>query len=263
MKQALSVAIVIALVALPASAADPDWWAERGVKSTSASSNLSPANIGQAKHMASMALAELEGILSPADHQSLVAGVSAVVNLQAPVPAEQREAQRAPLLNGQLKAIAKPFYDTLRSVDPAWLATQMEERQLRVLEPGSNPPAYSPYPWSVAATDDSNFAPASVGQLKAVFSLDFSTLSVTEIDSDGDGLSDAWEIENFGSLSQDASGDPDSDGASNIQEFLAGSDPNNPDTDGDGIIDGFDGNPVSFDGSSSSPATLMVLTPQL
>ncbi|MGA8241866.1 MAG: chitobiase/beta-hexosaminidase C-terminal domain-containing protein [Desulfobacterales bacterium] len=45
------------------------------------------------------------------------------------------------------------------------------------------------------------------------------------LDSDGDGLLDAWELEKFGSLSRDGSGDYDSDGISDLEEFQLGSDP--------------------------------------
>jgi hypothetical protein len=45
------------------------------------------------------------------------------------------------------------------------------------------------------------------------------------LDSDGDGLLDTWELEKFGSLSRDGSGDYDGDGISDIEEFLLGSDP--------------------------------------
>ena len=48
----------------------------------------------------------------------------------------------------------------------------------------------------------------------------------SEQDTDGDGLSDAWEIEQFGNLEQDGSGDADGDGVSDYDEFLQGTDPN-------------------------------------
>jgi len=43
-----------------------------------------------------------------------------------------------------------------------------------------------------------------------------------------DGLPVAWLLQNFGTTNVNASADPDHDGASNLQEYLAGSDPNNP-----------------------------------
>ena len=58
------------------------------------------------------------------------------------------------------------------------------------------------------------------------------------VDSDHDGLPDAWEMLHFGNLNQGANDDPDHDGLSNLLEYRLGSDPLNPDTNGDGIIDG-------------------------
>ncbi|HZQ47124.1 MAG TPA: hypothetical protein VFC07_08935 [Verrucomicrobiae bacterium] len=44
-----------------------------------------------------------------------------------------------------------------------------------------------------------------------------------------DGLPVAWLLSNFGTTNIDASADPDHDGMSNLQEYLAGTDPNNGD----------------------------------
>jgi hypothetical protein len=46
-------------------------------------------------------------------------------------------------------------------------------------------------------------------------------------DSDGDGLPDAWERENWGSLMSLPDVDSDGDGASNYEEYLAGTNPRN------------------------------------
>jgi len=46
------------------------------------------------------------------------------------------------------------------------------------------------------------------------------------VDSDSDGLPDAWELSNFGNLSQNSAGDPDTDGLSNADEQEIGTNPN-------------------------------------
>lgn len=49
----------------------------------------------------------------------------------------------------------------------------------------------------------------------------------SDADSDADHLADAWEMEHFGDLSRDGSGDADGDGYTDAQEYEAGTDPNN------------------------------------
>jgi len=44
-------------------------------------------------------------------------------------------------------------------------------------------------------------------------------------DSDQDQLPDDWELANFGSLNETGSGDFDGDGQTNLEEFIAGTDP--------------------------------------
>jgi uncharacterized protein (DUF2141 family) len=62
-------------------------------------------------------------------------------------------------------------------------------------------------------------------------------------DTDSDNLPDAWEWKMLGTLAWGAMDDPDGDLASNLieyQESLYDSNPSVPDTDGDGLLDGFE-----------------------
>jgi hypothetical protein len=57
-------------------------------------------------------------------------------------------------------------------------------------------------------------------------------------DADEDGVSDTWEIAQFGSITlYGGSDDPDKDGADNALEAAAGTNPMVVDTDGDGVPD--------------------------
>ena len=56
------------------------------------------------------------------------------------------------------------------------------------------------------------------------------------VDSDDDGLPDWWEAKHYG----DAGGDPENDSLTNLDEYNNGTDPDDPDTDGDGRNDGIE-----------------------
>jgi hypothetical protein len=234
----------------------PAWWQEGDIPvidPTAGSNNQGPANIGQAKWMAMRALETLTTLDS-----ALAAGIRDKLTLPQPkpsapeqfdpaildftipptLPAGWQDRQRAPLLIGQLKAIAAPFYDRLHAAVPDWLdhesadsATQGQLQLNGTRDP--NDPAHF-YPWSADPGDDHNHAPATIGQLKAVFSLRFET-----IDADRDGLSDLWEMRCFSNLDQTGIGDPDHDSLTNLQEQVMGSNPTavGIDADTDGLPD--------------------------
>lgn len=212
-------------------AAEPLWWATRGVKTSAGASNKSVATSGQAKWFLRCALAELRLRIPPESYRLVQAEIIKKVNLAPPIAPEDLERERSVLLVGQLKAVAKPLYDQLRAINSSWLDGEMMNSATQVTEPGSSPPLLSPYPWSVGLTDDSNRAPATLGQLKAVFALRIENLpvpggSAPAIDSDRDGLDDSYEISKFGSLgAQSGNGDADGDGIKNLYERQCSTDP--------------------------------------
>jgi hypothetical protein len=55
-----------------------------------------------------------------------------------------------------------------------------------------------------------------------------STPAVIWANSNGNGIPDWWEMEYFGNLNQKADGDYDGDGVDNLDEYLEGTDPANP-----------------------------------
>lgn len=70
---------------------------------------------------------------------------------------------------------------------------------------------------------------------------EFEVEATPAVDTDGDGMPDAWEVEHSLNVGvNDAGEDPDGDGLTNLEEFQRGTDPRNPDTDGDGFNDGFE-----------------------
>ena len=61
------------------------------------------------------------------------------------------------------------------------------------------------------------------------------TGTVSEPDSESDGLPDAWELVYFNDLTNTAAGDNNQDTISNVKHFQDGTDPADPDTDRDGV----------------------------
>ena len=127
----------------------PAWWINAGVLDTNAPADFAPANKGQAKYFAFKTWEMLDATLPGG------AGVALSNQVQAFSLFDNHVAVNL----GQLKTLARPFYDRL---------------------------GYSnQYPWTETTADDRDYAPANIGQVKKLFSFDG--------DRDDDGLPDWWE----------------------------------------------------------------------
>jgi len=248
---------------------DPAWWSTGDlpvIDSNANPNNLGPANIGQAMFMASRALEALRAQLPTVAYQ-VAADLAGVCTFDVPAEpdAAWHEKHKAPLLTGQLKAIAEPFYNRLDDAVPEWL---LAEREANLTD---SPDTI--LPWPNPTGEVNNHAMATIGQLKAVFALHF------DLDSDADSVADLQEWLVLGSLTgatlppkllsclvsrgtaYDPNADEDGDGISNADEIAAGTDPLNIDTDGDGLNDLDDPDPLTPESNATAAATLRILTP--
>lgn len=211
----LPLAVVTALIAAP-----PGWWSEEGtriIEEEGEENNYAPANLGQLKHVAKMAKGHLDAKLVGGSGTA-IGGL--VAGFESGTSPEEILANYAPLNIGQLKAVAKPFYDRLHS---AGYDTKANLIAHGFPDKWSGTAAWSGYyPWNPSTPVSENYAPANIGQLKLVFSFDLG-----DFDGDLSGLPDWWEELYFEELGQDPEADPDGDGLTNLEEYEQNSDPTN------------------------------------
>lgn len=303
-----------------ATAEAPEWWITRNVLTADAADDFAVLNQGQLKNLVRGAIDELNAKLSgTGDGAGLQ--LNAMLAGWRAAPADNHIAANV----GQLKQMGFLVRERL-----AFMGVPV-------------PPLGTP-----ATADDDDFAPANLGQAKAVFAFEIGNYleslggpnadydqdgltnsqefaigtSPARNDTDGDGMPDPWEVlhtlnplspadagpptglvvrpeapvlpdsssfyfeDGDGNFTFDEPGyqaamdayyaaslthaaalaaalviDPDSDRISNLREFLAGTNPRAPDTDGDGFTDmqelDFGGNPN--DNGAIPPLTLSII----
>jgi hypothetical protein len=222
------VAAALVCVASPLRAGNlPAWWTASQtqiIQSGATQNNYAPVNNGQLKYVAVQAKAYLDANLAGGAGSTINAMVAAfkpqsgVSYTQAELDQIKRD-NYAPATIGQLKAVAKPFYDRLIA---AGYFTK-----INLIAHGYPADWTDAYPWnSVTPVPVSqNYVLANLGQLKAVFSFNLS-------DADADGLPDAWESQMTGQSGGDGSWlstlvgdgvhDADGDGISDLAEYEIG-----------------------------------------
>ncbi len=206
----------LALLALAATllAVDfPGWWTTRGVLQLDPQTlqprspdDYAVLNQGQLKNLALAAAAEFDAYLpggAGAQITALLDTFSEVNELGIRVPKLTASTDDFAAANlGQLKAVARPFYERLAAAGFGAI-----------------------YPWTGLFKAD-DFAVANLGQAKMFFNFDFAV--DLPADHDGDGLPSLWEVTHgldpFDE--EDAFHDLDGDGYVALSEFENGTDPN-------------------------------------
>ena len=178
LKVSVTLILLFSFVVSPAYAAAPSWWATNGVLKPNATANdYAAINQGQLKQLAAAAYDEfarrIPGGAGPAA-SAMVAnwfqtdGAGRILRDSSGSRIPKSGAQVsdfAPVNLGQLKTVAKPFYDRLIAIG-----------------------FVGAYPWQGAPNPPNDFAMANIGQAKFLFSFDLTQ------DSDHDGVPDITEL---------------------------------------------------------------------
>ena len=168
LREAITLLLFAGLMLQSMQAAAPGWWSTRGVfKSGATVDDFAVLNQGQLKNLVRAAVEEME------DKLYYGAGDQARTMLDTWRAQSNNAADDyAAVTVGQLKAAALPLY--------------------QVLQDAGMP---LPMPWTETTTDDDDYALATTGQAKFVFSFRVpDVVGQGTVDSDGDGFSDAVEI---------------------------------------------------------------------
>lgn len=214
-------------------AAPPAWWASRGATDGNPPNDYAVVNQGQLKQFTQKATRELNaripggagsalnGLVNGWEQAYLTGGYNAT----NPLPADFEA-----MNSGQLTGIAAMVHARLVAVKyenalPTWIVrNQPKENQL-----------------------------VNLGQLKTVFNFDLTAPA---------GQLPGWwySFHSDGQTGINPGDDYDGDGLTNAQEFALGTNSYLMDTDGDGLPDGSDPNPLAADIAANAGSAFRVLT---
>jgi len=194
-------------------AAPPTWWSQRGATIATPPDDFAAVNQGQLKHFTRKAVDEMNARLpdgSGTDLNALVQTWATQYQTGGYTPANPNPADFHAITIGQLK----------------WIAQKIQNHLVAVQHITTMPP------WLQGpATTDTQVA--NLGQLKAVFAFDLTA---------PEGQLPLWWQRLYfnGQTGIDPEDDPDGDGVSNLEEYLAKTNPTSNDSDGDGMLDGYE-----------------------
>jgi|SRR5690625_1382960 len=164
----------------------PAWWEDpltAIIDPEATENNYAPVNLGQLKHVATMAETYLDTVLaaiggSGSEISSLTSGFD-----------KNMSKNYSPVNIGQVKAVARPFYDRLNNIGYDVVQGLINQ---------GYPVGWSyKFPWDPSTEIAYNYAPSNIGQLKIVFSFDLRALDVFLVDSNNSGIPDWWKFHFF------------------------------------------------------------------
>lgn len=173
----------------------PPWWYDYDLvdqNPTAVINNYAPVNIGQLKNVAYAAKLYLDAQLASvggADIAGVTVGNQTIANFTV-YDSTNPGANYQVVQLGQLKAVAQHFYDRLNAVG--------YNTTLNLVNHGYPSNWAYAYPWNPSTPTTSNYAPANIGQLKAVFSFDLSNFTPSA--NDPNGISWAWQLALYGNV---------------------------------------------------------------